>query len=114
MTLCLNHMNTIITRDTLNKYKRKVTELMKANIIDSQQHKVILNIILLLNFPHWREENVTLIIHCLSLLKNHLHILNVNELLIIYKVKCNILATKIKKYPWNDSNFKKCVYYVSL
>lgn len=80
-------MSTIINDDILLMYKKKVTELLESSTIEPMEYKTIIRIMVLLNYPQWRERNAPLIIRCMELLKTHLHLLNVNELLAVHEVK---------------------------
>ncbi|KAI4462510.1 fast leu-rich domain-containing [Holotrichia oblita] len=89
-TSCLTNMNALITKETLSRYVKKVTDFFKRDKIGSDHYKLVINIMMLLNISQWRDQNAGLIIQCLSLLQNNMHLLNVNELLIVHEVFCKI------------------------
>ncbi|KRT80882.1 hypothetical protein AMK59_5198 [Oryctes borbonicus] len=72
------------------KYVKRISKLLNTNKIGSTDYKVIINALMLLSLPQWRDKNAALIIRCISLMKDHLHLLNVNELLVVHEIFCKI------------------------
>ncbi|GJQ65226.1 hypothetical protein Trydic_g7358 [Trypoxylus dichotomus] len=89
-THCLNNINALITEDIMVKYIGRLSKFLEFNKIGSSDYKAVINILMLLSLPQWRNKHAGLIVCCISLMKDHLYLLNVNELLVVYEIFCKI------------------------
>nr|XP_023011925.1 FAST kinase domain-containing protein 1, mitochondrial isoform X2 [Leptinotarsa decemlineata] len=85
LTICLNKLHNIVTDDVLEKYKDKILQFLKANILNSSHQSVILRIITFLTLPEWRNQCTILTSECMLLLKNKIHLLDIPQLLLLYE-----------------------------
>lgn len=68
------------------KYGERV-EYLLATQLKGTDCKMVLKIVMLLNYPQWRQETARLIAKCLLLIKDDLNLLSVTELVTLYEVK---------------------------
>lgn len=54
--------------------------------LQGKDYKIILDIVLFLNYPQWRHQNSVLISRCLLLIKDDLDSLSISELMTAYEV----------------------------
>nr|CAH7738645.1 unnamed protein product [Callosobruchus chinensis] len=85
LTTCLNRLNNLVTKETLSKYKEEVKLFLKEQKLHNNK-SALLKIIMFLNYPQWRNENIALIAECILALREDINSLRVNELLMIYEV----------------------------
>nr|XP_022900923.1 FAST kinase domain-containing protein 1, mitochondrial isoform X1 [Onthophagus taurus] len=83
---CLATIAVLVPNEILLKYKKKVYELIIKGHLNHNNYKCIIRTATFLNFPFWKHENLQLLVDCLKLLKGHVHLLNVQELLMVYDV----------------------------
>lgn len=81
ISVTLNNMHSIVTKEVLNSYKNKVEEYLDNGQLDSV--KSILKIINFLNFPHWSIQNTFLIRKLMMALKDNIHKLESRELVVL-------------------------------
>lgn len=79
----------MLTREVLARYKKCLNYFLDTKL-EGNDYKTILDVVLFLNYPQWRQENTLLISKCLLFIKNDLDSLNVNELVTLYEV--NIIS----------------------
>ncbi|KAJ8931919.1 hypothetical protein NQ314_015117 [Rhamnusium bicolor] len=97
LTVCLNKLHKIVTYKLLAKYKEKTIEFLKNKKLKATDYSTLLKIIMFLNYPEWRNENVGLTSDCILLLKTEINSLTVNELIILYEIrKLQLYALCIK------------------
>nr|CAI5839575.1 unnamed protein product [Callosobruchus analis] len=85
LTTCLNKLNNIVTKETLCRYKEEVRLFLKEQKLHAS-NSALLKIIMFLNYPQWRHDNIALIVECILVLREDINSLRVNELLMIYEV----------------------------
>ncbi|VEN57777.1 unnamed protein product [Callosobruchus maculatus] len=72
-------------KETLCRYKEEVKLFLKEQKLHNS-NSALLKIRMLLNYPQWRHENISLITECILVLREEINSLSVNELLMIYEV----------------------------
>lgn len=87
LTVCLNKFHNLVTAELLEKYKAKVTELLDNKRLVGTDYPTLLKIILLLNYPEWRDKNILLISKCILSLENEINLLNIEDLTVLYEVR---------------------------
>ncbi|CAH1976024.1 unnamed protein product [Acanthoscelides obtectus] len=85
LTTCLNKLHNIVTRETLSRYKEEVHLFLREKRLNTKD-STLLKIIMFLNYPQWRNQNIVLISQCILTLKEDINSFRVNELLMIYEV----------------------------
>ncbi|CAH1976025.1 unnamed protein product [Acanthoscelides obtectus] len=84
LTTCLNKLHNIVTRETLSRYKEEVHLFLREKRLNTKD-STLLKIIMFLNYPQWRNQNIVLISQCILTLKEDINSFRVNELLMIYE-----------------------------
>ncbi|XP_018563846.1 FAST kinase domain-containing protein 1, mitochondrial [Anoplophora glabripennis] len=86
LAVCLNKLHNLVTTELLEKYKGKVTEFVDKKKLTGADYSTLLKIILLLNYPEWRYQNIQVISNCILLLKDEINLLNIEELAVLYEI----------------------------
>lgn len=73
--------------ELLERYKAKLIEYLDNKRLVGTDYPTLLKIILFLNYPEWRDENILLIVKCILLLENEMNLLNVEDLTVLYEVR---------------------------
>jgi hypothetical protein len=83
VTICLNNLHHVITKNVLFMYKEKVEEYLGTGILDKSSVKSVLKIINFLNFPHWSIQNTALIRKLMLAIKDNISQFDTRELVVI-------------------------------
>ncbi|CAH0560501.1 unnamed protein product [Brassicogethes aeneus] len=86
LTDCLNKLHLIVNTDEFERYKKKIKSLLGNGILTSEHTKVLIKIILLINYPHWRVDNSEFISKCILLMEKKIDAFTLDELILLYGV----------------------------
>lgn len=84
--MCLNNLYEFLTKETLQKYKTKVSEMIDNSQLTAEDHKTLLKILIFLNHPKHRHENIEMIRTCCTLIKNKISEMTAPEICLLFDV----------------------------
>lgn len=107
LTSCLNNVIDILDEDILFKYRKRLNWMIDKQILDSDSHHTLLKALLLLSNSKWCDLNLEIINKCMKLFENCIHLLSLNDLLLLYDVSMNRICKQLTSNLFSYLGFPK-------